>query len=383
VKTLGSVMLLASASLLGAQDMSVRSFGETRGDGKTDDTNLIASCVQQARKVGGICHLPPGDYKVMKTIRIVANPLGPGQKADGSSIGISGDGHSAVPNIQTGSRIICGMRDGSPCLDIDVTHYSILTLYLSHLAFVGPDSGPADAASGEAIRIHGGSEPHVRADDLSFTGFYGQGKFAFSAEGPEGSTFRDIYCAFNNACFHGFNAFNGNMIENINVIQCTGPKAVLIENADALSWIGGILQSNAGTALYLHGILASWFRGTHFECNNTGNPIKCSDQKPAAGGGAIVIEASEGFTNQTSSFENLVLNGANDKIAVYSSDGKGASVFLKFENFYNGSVLTPKMSFDSSTSQFRTYGVAAEGQYIDKGKDNVFCLGSKCSGASK
>jgi hypothetical protein len=383
VRLLRSAMLLAGASLLGAQDMSVRSFGQTQGDGKTDDTSLIASCIQQARKVGGICHLPPGDYKVMKTIRIVANPLGPGSNADGSSIGISGDGHSAVPSIQTGSRIICAMRDGSPCLDVDVTHYSILTLSLSHLAFVGPDSGPAGAVSGEAIRIHGGSEPRVHAEDLSFTGFYGLGRFAFSAEGPEGSTFRNIYCAFNSACFHGFGAFNGNIIENISVSHCSGPKAVLIENADALSWIGGILQANAGTALHLHGIIASWFRGIHFECNNTGYPINCKNQKPIAGGGAIVVEASEGITNQTSSFENLVFDGPNDKIAVYASDGKGASLLLKFENFYDAGVLDPKISFDSTTSHIRANGVAGEGQYIDRGRDNVLCVGSACSGAAK
>lgn len=358
--------------------LNVRDFGRTSGDGKTDDTAIIASCVQQARTTGGYCVLPPGDYKVTRTIKIAANPPTP-KAADISVIGISGTGHAVSPEVRTGSRIICAMRDGSPCLDIDVTNFSILTLYLSQLYFVGPDSSPTGAVSGEAIRIHGGSEPRVIADDLGFSGFYGAGKFAFSAEGPEGGDFRNLYCAYNNACFHGFNAFNGDIIENIYATHSSGPDAVLIETADALTWTGGILQANAGTALRLHGVIASSFRGTHFECDNVGFPINCSKPSPKQGSGAIVIEATKGVANEYDSFENLVMNGAEDRVIAHSSDGAGASTFLTFTNFYNASVQNPKLQFDSSTSHFEGHGVAGPDQYSDGGTDNAFCLGSACS----
>ncbi len=182
-----------------------------------------------ARAHGGNCAFPAGDFKTTRTIQITAQKPTGKNFADVSIVGMVGSGHaSAIGSVATagnstyafGTRIIYAVKN-APSRHRPIRPASYLTVYISNIAFVGPDEAQSGAVSGDAIKVHGGAEPRMIINDVAVGGFYGSGTWALDIDGAEGSEFRNLLCQGNNGCMRGFDAFNGNTFTNVSSSRTT------------------------------------------------------------------------------------------------------------------------------------------------------------------
>jgi Pectate lyase superfamily protein/Right handed beta helix region len=107
----GGIAAMAGASPLAAEPvsraemLSARDFG-AKGDGEADDTAALQAALDAAFAPGraSFLHLPPGDYKVTRTLRI-APPAGAAGNI-GRRSGIIGHGARLVSAIDDGSDVV-------------------------------------------------------------------------------------------------------------------------------------------------------------------------------------------------------------------------------------------------------------------------------------
>ncbi len=327
------------------------------GDGVTDDTAACQAAVDAAWAVGGVVYLPPGEYALGN----ITLPNGDGGNA--RSVALVGAQHNYVDSVygatkKFGTRLRFTKTDASDFISTTSTVYNRVVYRFENLTLIGPDTEtPRTTTSGNAIKISGTGVPNVYMRNVRISLFYGGA--GVWLDNCEDSTLQDVWVL---CCATGFKfttAFNANTIINCSAEYCTTYGFDIGESGSNVM-VGGLVQSNEKTGMYVHGAIGWRFISVHFEGNNS---------TATAGKYALEVIAAVGATNQHLTFDGCRFGAAADKINVDGVSG-ALSTFIHFRGGITG-ANNPQLTLGSYTAMCRVSDFLSPGAAIsDSGSLN-------------
>jgi hypothetical protein len=295
-----------------SNSLSVTSYGAT-GNGSSDDTSAIQTCINDAAAGGNIVWIPAGTYKLSNYLTVPA-------------VSIQGAGMWYTVLHQTS--------------DIDVLRTSLnnASCYIADMELQGEVTNRNDSSSDNGISNHGGSNSVVRDLWIEHTkcGWWvGNSGSTTTNLNVSGCRIRDTYADGINFC----NGTNNSTVTNCS-FRNTGDDSLA-------SWSPQGSGTNNGNMFNFDTVQNTW-RADGFALyggyNNGIEDNVCSDTLDQSG---IMVE--QGFTSNSFSGNNNILRDTLTRCGGYFSGNYGALDFWGNDSSLAGSFTVDSIDIESAT----------------------------------